>query len=462
MIWTGAARGKAGTEEWLKALARITWQTARGSDCPDVPVPNEGVLVEYLSKCPVSARKRAQKVLVAVMERSGMEELPIESYDEVVWDWTPVCSRKDNEIRLAVVGAFRNEEEGAVDDSWDLVILLNLADLHAMWKAIAKERRPLHPLAPIVEAWQSQPRPTEAFTPVRRASVPKLQEVRDEEWQKLRLIGGCGEGPPPPEDGPSFLRGMEPAVRNCASWLLWAYDKAGGPLMSAGRGAPPELRLFIGSLVHLGVADRDGEWHVLRLPTEDVIRWLHPNGWANESRDWENFPAALKRMKERLSYVRVEGVGLVAMAIPSVIPVKRGEPLVEFTVRVPRSAAHGARIDWGRLCSYGQDSAVLYRAYLSVMSYLHRSAHRGHPQTAQIARRGEDGSRLLVENPGVRFAGTVSDFDLARMVGFIPNNADHRNKARRAFARLAEDGVIRLERFGRRGQWRWRILGPDR
>ena len=166
-------------------------------------------------------------------------------------------------------------------------------------------------------------------------------------------------------------------------------------------------------------------------------------------------------MRERLSYAPVPGVGLVAMVVPTVIPKRRDDPLVEFTIRVPSFAAHGARVDWQRLCEYGTDSAMLYRAYLAVCTHLDASAHRGHPQMAMIpqrrGRRTEGGP--LVPNPRVRFAPPLTSGDLARMIGFHSENRLHRSRAQKAFERLAADGVIDLHR---EASGEWCVLGVRR
>ena len=344
----------------------------------------------------------------------------------------------------------------ANEEGWGFLLV---HEVHAWWERIAEKERPKHPLAPIVAAWQARSKKAKPFRPVQRASLPGLHRLSREDGARMRLIGGGLEQGPSASREPTWLPGLEPAVRGCPSWLLWAYDRAGGPLMRQGRGAPWELRLLIGSLLHLAVDQRDGDWRTLRLETREVERWLHPHGWSNRRRDWEKLPEALMRMRERLSWVPVRGVGLVAMAVPTVIPEQRDDPLIEFSVRVPRSAAHGARIHWPRLCAYGVDSAVLYRAYLAVTAHLDASARRGHPQTAQIpVRRKREAGRPteLAPNPTARFAPTLMASDFARMIGFDAEDRRHRSKAREAFERLATDGVIDLQPEGRR---EWRILG---
>ena len=155
------------------------------------------------------------------------------------------------------------------------------------------------------------------------------------------------------------------------------------------------MRLFVGALLHVAVPDRTGKWVTLRFPTlrrheadwpvpgvRSVETWLHPEAWENFRRDWTLLPAALDSMRERLCYVPVPGVGSVAMVFPSVIPRASCDPMVEFTVRIPASAAYGARADWQLLCRYGAVSAPLYRAYLSTVAYFDQSARAGHPITA--------------------------------------------------------------------------------
>ena len=301
------------------------------------------------------------------------------------------------------------------------------------------------------------PTAVEPYRPTTRASIPSLHHA-------------ARDGPElpsfPSDTAPKQLQfdlpDFAPTVAGCPSWLLWLYDQAGGAAIpQTGRVAPAPMRLFIGALLHLGINDRDGDWHTVTLTTDEVISWLHPNGWANRYRDWDRFPASLHAMKQ-LAYLPIDGIGYMALLFPSLIPRNRSDPAVQFTVRVPPSAARGARIEWPRMCRYGVESATLYRAYLAVSAHLDRTAHRGHPITAEIAapldgprgpRRRKDGriarSRTeQVPNTAARYITPLTDADLTRMIGLDATGRDDRYKARRAFERLAEDGVIDLRRDG--------------
>ena len=319
----------------------------------------------------------------------------------------------------------------------------------------------------VVRAWQDRPAETAPFRPKQRASLPRLHKLGPRDGARLPAYISGSRTPEQPA-----LPGFGPVVENCPSWLLWMFDQAGGQSMKHGRGAPWPMRLFVGALLHLGVSQRDGQWRTIRFPSDEVIGWLHPTGWSNRRRDWDKFPKALDSIRERLSYVPVPGIGSVAMVIPSVIPRSPTDPLCEFTIRIPKAAAHGARLDWPLLCRLGTKSAPLYRAYLAVVSHWDRSSHHGHPITAAIPAPITDKDRKpirkkggaiirsaheTVANPAARFSPELTDADLARMIGFDPTDKRRRLDARRAFERLATEKVIDLWRDA--GSRKMRIFG---
>ena len=319
------------------------------------------------------------------------------------------------------------------------------------------------------------PIPAEPYRPVNRASLPRLHRVSALDAHALA---------PVPDTLPAFMDGdiadrpqmALPGLETgpgCPSWILSLFDRSGGGPVSDGRGAPWSLRLFVGALLHLAVADRDGEWHTLRFPVAEVERWLHPNGWTNRRRDWAKLPKALQDMQRRFGYVPVRGFGSVMVAAPTVIPISVSDPIVEFTVRLPPAAASGARLDWNRLRRYGAESAPRYRAYLAVAALLDQTAHRGAPVTRLIGaakttasgkpvmRRGRPvrDDSVMVPHPFASYAPTFTDRDAARFVGFDPDDRRRRCAAIGALELLADDDVIDLVR-GPRGTFR--LFGPRR
>lgn len=317
---------------------------------------------------------------------------------------------------------------------------------------------------------ESEPLVAEPFLPKRRASLPRLHVVTAMDAARLPKWDPGAQSPDDQLTLPGFTKLSD---AGCPSFLLWAFDRAGGESTRQGRGASWELRLWIEALLGLHVRDRNGEWRTLPYPLSKIIDMLHPHGWANQRRDWSRLPEALHRMRELLGFVPVEGVGRVAMVFPSVIPEAPTDPGVEFTVRIPSSAARGAAIDIKRLRRYGVDSAVLYRAYLTMSALLDRAARRGVPITREIGRPelGDDGkpkrrkggavvrSDQLMPHPMAHLAPSLTDREAAGLIGFDSDNRDHRRRSREALERLDADKVIDVRACGR---GRFQIFGPRR
>ena len=319
--------------------------------------------------------------------------------------------------------------------------------------------------------------PVEPFRPIKRASLPALQRVTEPQ-RELPAI----QASPTATEPQLLLPGFAPLTNDgAASWLLALYDQAGGQSMRQGRGAPWDLRLFVAALLHVPIEARTGARVQLPFRLPEIVSWLHPDGWENRRRDWNKLPAALARIGALCVPMPCTHpnsgktwTGLLAMVHAEITPKEWSpEAAVMFTVRIPAQAAHGARIEWPRLCQYGKESAVLYRAYLSVCTWLDNSARRGQPLTRLIAapviggdgkpKRRKGGAIVrdpdaLIVNPAAQFVPELTDATVTHAFGFDPTDRYRRRDARCALERLVADGVIELEQGGRRG--RFRIFGP--
>ena len=319
---------------------------------------------------------------------------------------------------------------------------------HLEWMLI-DEPIETHPAATIIRDWWSAPKPVEPYRPNPRAV---LADFKATDPDRDRFLLSARRPVPVPEGGQLVLDLPELTPKGCASWLLDLFDRAGGQSMRQGRGAPWDMRLFVGAMLHLPIAQRDGQWHRLNLPVEEIIRWLHPDGWINRARDWQRLPDALFRMNRELGFVEIEGLGYVQIVGATIIPKEPSDPVVEFTVRIPKTAAYGARLDWQRLCQYGQVSAVLYRAYLAAVDFMHLSAEQG--KAIEQAVKGKDGK--FRPNPSARYVRGLTKGELTEMIGLDLSKRDNPRRAIAAFERLADDKVIDLDRDGSL----FRIFGP--
>ena len=459
----------------LQAIAEARWQASHGekSEVPAGAIPTEGELRSWVeAECPEAEKQNA-------LDR-------LRSLCEVADAMVPQTTELAGANRAAMLTALApGLTPGKVLTDGDVELLgepaprFRVGEVHNLWRLVGRaERRKhdlSHPISVLVEAWQRR-HGTRPFEPIKIASLPALGRIKSDE--------DVGPGPRLPTGIAARatqdklpLPGFE-AAPECISWLLWLYERAGGlELHRSAKGAPLAERLFIGSFLHLGIRQRNNQWHTLRFPTlraheadwpvpgvKSIEAWLYPNDWLNRRRDFQRLPEALDAMRERLSYVPVMGIGSVAMVYPSVIPRTPDHPFVEFTIRVPRSAAHGARLNWNVLREYGSEALHLWRAYLSAMAFIDRSAHRGQGITAEVRaplldRRGRPMRRNgrvvratheTAQNPLRHLVLPVTDHDLARMMRLDPTDKRRRHDARRAFERISDDGVIDLKRERRR------------
>ena len=464
------------TAEVLDVLARRAWHTAHdGAECPPARIPVLKDLAAWQSKWPADVTAECARLLTALMPPSQFNIPAVMDYKWELFDGNSDC--------VAAVADGSCLDSTGIKRTYSLLIPLN--EVHISWCALP-EPRPSHPLAPLVAAWQRlEEVPATPRVLVKRASLARLSKLGADE----ATLPDFPQREVPLANGQLLfdLPDFGPLVRGCPSWLLWLFDRAGGQSLSAGHGAPWDLALFVFALLHLDVADRDGTWHTLEVATlaDDAKRmqdatgrpwpsaeaWLFgDSGWANRRRDWDKLPEALERMT-KLAYLPIPGIGRVAVLFPSVIPSARFDPLIQFTIRVPKVAATGDRLNWRRLTEYRRDSARLFRAYLAVAAWFGRSARGGHPITRTIAApvRGPDGKprrrkggaiirsateRIL--NPAERYVAPLSEVDLTRMIGFDPIDKRRRYDARVAFNRMEEDGAIEMVRDGTAG---WKLFG---
>ena len=360
------------------------------------------------------------------------------------WQERPMRShnlpmRAEEVFHLILQAVKRREapEAATIQDAYGVVMLAG-GDAETGLDAVREA------FAPIIRWWLfKRKKAGRDFRPKRKGSAPRFEVVSPDDARMLNA--GIPDGVPVPPDEHGQLSLSIPRVSadtvECLHWLLYLFDQVGGTSPSQ-RFTPWELHLFIEALVHLDVRDRDGTWHVRMLETPYVESLVKPDGWgSNRARDWRKLPAALRGMLAKLSYLPIEGVGLVAMVYPSVIPEQPGDPWVEFTMRVPSSAAHGNAIDMPTLRGY-LGRYARYRAYLVSTVLMGQSAMNGHgvtrtiPESLLRGRKVQPADRLII-NPAARYVKGRTSLELTQAVGFDPKNRHHIRAAMRAFEGIA-------------------------
>lgn len=500
----------------LREVARSLWGKAHNDECPSEHIPTEQNILDYWPHLTEDAMDNANERLTAVLwPLSGNDTIDEEGDGDAeelskriaaTRETTPPDGVKTapkyrlpapaewlaGEVEgLAEMGVGRPGQIAAVvrkleerdeGDGWISTSIeyqtLALKEVHRRWVKLGQDAPP-HPVAPIVAAWQKRVVAVPPFHPnpeVRLLNFRVEKKINQEEGKRLLSM-------PIPQplnelqDGTQLNFDLPNLPNRQGNWLLKLYDRLGGPSMKEGRGAPYELHLFMGAMLHLPIEQRTNDFRRLVFKTEEVIRWLHPKGWSQRARDWANFPKALYRLGRELGWVHIPGVGNVLMIGATVIPQTPEDAKVEFMVRIPKAIAQGGEIDWPRLCQYRRESVVLYRAYLCAADHIYQSARKGQGITRQIGQeildefgvplRKSGGSKKrdwsrLKDNDAAQFVKKMTNGQLTELIGLDPDNKAHRIKTIEAFRQLDKDGVIDLFHEGGPKTGRWQIFAPPK
>ena len=225
---------------------------------------------------------------------------------------------------------------------------------------------------------------------------------------------------------------------------LALYDLGGGPSMERGHGAPLALRLWVESILAVGLADRANPWPtVLEIPLRDLLRKLYPS--ARRPRPNEYWPRLMQAV-EILDSTRIPwedpetGKGGL-QRIVNVSSIPRGPGKLDDAVRVivdlPPGSGSGPVVS-PNLARYGVQSAPLYRGLLNLAYQWFDPGRTRFP-----VRGGKHW--LQVEDPE-RYP-TITDDLLIEL--FYPTSSQkaRRNlasRARKDLARLVKDGEARI------------------
>ena len=156
---------------------------------------------------------------------------------------------------------------------------------------------------------------------------------------------------------------------------LALYDLGGGSIMERGHGAPLALRLWVESILAVGLTDRANPWPtVLEIPLRDLLRKLYPG--KRRPRPNEYWPRIMQAV-EILDSTRIPWEdpetgkgGLRRIVNVSDIPRGPGklDDAVQIIVTLPPGSGKGPVVS-PNLARYGVQSAPLYRGLLN-LAYL--------------------------------------------------------------------------------------------
>ena len=378
-------------EDVLAAVARAKWHQQHDLDkpCPPETLPSPADLAQWLPECP-------RDVWIAIAELLEAWEQPdLESPQDS--RAAPLSAR----VSRSIAGGHWDLE---VDRGHHLPPWLDVAKLHAEWRAIAASTRGKHPLGPLIRAWQQRPTPVDpdrrqnGILPQPLASVRGVRVVeRSSEQDNLPDTTGVLKAPGPEQ---AWLPGMEPPPSKLVPALpLLAFDLGGGISLAKGRGAPVALRLFTEALLMVPRGGRGGAVRIEK-PARELIAELWPNRrpmWGGK----QGRGAALRKAlySVHTAMVPYDGdywIPVVVRRLPSGL-----DGTVILDVEMPGGSDKGPLVHKPTLRLQGVRSAPAYRAYLGLCALRNRYAtHKGRilpPRVPEVLR---DRSGALVDVRG--------------------------------------------------------------
>ena len=225
---------------------------------------------------------------------------------------------------------------------------------------------------------------------------------------------------------------------------LALYDLGGGSSMERGHGAPLALRLWVESILAVGLTDRANPWPtVLEIPLRDLLRKLYPG--KRRPRPNEYWPRLMQAV-EILDSTRIPwedpetGKGGL-QRIVNVSSIPRGSGKLDDAVRIivdlPPGSGKGPVVS-PNLARYGVQSAPLYRGLLNLAYQWFDPGRTRFP-----VRGGKHW--LQVEDPE-RYPTITNDLliELFYPTSTVKQRTVLATRARKGLDRLVKDGEARI------------------
>ena len=254
-----------------------------------------------------------------------------------------------------------------------------LAGLHGLWCQCPPDRRPRHPLGPVVAAWQSgAPFSVKAEERADRRIMPALRIVGPRpERERGRLFGGLVDDRTRNAAASlSLFPNLEPERPRVP--LLEIVDRAGLPIRSRGRGAPLEARLLVrGGLLMIRPQDRRLETVRIAVTVGELIDGLWPpgpDGRRHVAQHWPRLLDALYRARD-WTVPDADGGRWFPMALRRLPPNgAEGTPALDDLVVIDLApvpgAVTGATVDLPWLDRMGVESGPKWRAYIAARTLM--------------------------------------------------------------------------------------------
>lgn len=310
--------------------------------------------------------------------------------------------RPPMEIRDGVIMA--GEATVSISDLWDDYRSAVDAGEDVRW-----------PLAPLVNAWQQQPRPVE---PNRRQTdrvIPARLAMANTPNNLRLLFSPAAHAEYGPDGKQLVMPGFAHADTPSPALPLALYDLGAGPTISPGRGAPLALRMFVESVLSVPMQEREkGQPVAMSVSLREFLKWLYPARTPSPAEYWPRLMAAIEALDSwdaRVPLYDPQTKRSELRRVVSVGGIPRGPGALDESVRIivdlPPGSGNGPQVS-DNLRLWGVKSAPAYRLLINLAYQWHN------PGVTKVpVGRGKARHWVQVDDPD-RYS-KISDADLVAL-----------------------------------------------
>ena len=327
------------------------------------------------------------------------------------------------------------------------------AEVLALFKTHEPNRA--NPLASLLQGWLRRPLPVPASTRTEGRIIPaRLAQVDPADRRAGTLFSPAAHLVQQDGGHQHVMPGFEHAQATPAL-PLQLYDLGIGPGVSAGRGAPLALRLFVeGVLVTPQWARDSGLPHPVEITLRALLARLYPGG--RQPRPNEYWPRlmraveALESPAARVPWYDAETGRGGLRRIVSVGDIPRGpnalDDLVQLLVNLPPGSGAGPQVS-DNLGLWGARSANAYRLLLNLAYLWYAPGVTVRPLFGPAAARRWPGGPTHYQSANPAHYQVVSDDDLVHLTFPTSTRQQRRNlrpEARKALGEVQAAGEVRV------------------
>ena len=443
---------------WWRELSKACWAKVNSDtdDHPRIPTPDQVVTdlgAEYMAMARNDYKAHFERAAILV-------------YPQLDGELGEQISNEEHPQQAGV------EELPAASRIEEVVENADLDGVNAIWRAAREISSELliHPIAPLISAWQSRTEPEPRKTGIYPSSFSVARTSVFPLWADIDVQ--AGETPTNnliPTT--AYLPGLQPPEPQLMAYpALRRYDPSSGQLKAYRRTrgnspAPMHERLFLEMILSVKREDRAKSIHH-EVTVRDLRNWLYPNGWA-KGRNW---PSIYESLRE-LPLAGFELGERIFFPIQGIVWLPRGVPKlnakVVLAMSFPEQSANGPLMFRPATQALGLKSDSLWRTFVQLQAQWAVGAYPAH--------RKKGGQKIpagyVRADSKARVRYRVFEVDeLVRMwygaelpAVMNPNTMrSWRQRARESFETLERLGLCQIEkdavdRDGRKG---WRIMPP--